>query len=114
MKRLNIFLIFLLFLSIIGNVNAANENTDHDRNLLDEKAKYYHDEYGDEGIIVKLDVSKLKHGDYIQLKNFKDEALVYSLKDSNGYVYFSDTYGSYYCKQEDFNKWYTGYALLIH
>jgi len=111
-KYLNILIISLLVLSIIGDVNAVEWDKNPDTNLLYEKYSHFK-EWDFEGIIVKLPANKLKHGDYIQLRNFKDEALVYSSKN-NEYIYFGDTYGSYYCKEEDFNKWYTGYALLTN
>lgn len=110
---LNIFLIFILSLSIIGSVNAIDWDTNPNTNLLYEKAKFFQD-LGMECIIVKLDASKLKHGDYIQLRNLKDEALYYSAKYSNGNVYFGDTYGSFNCTEKVFNELYTGYALLIN
>lgn len=113
-KYLTIFLISILSLSIIGSVNAANKDILSDRVLLDEKAKYYHSEFGAECLILKLYASKLKHGDYIQLRDFKDEVSMYLFRDTNGYVYFSNTYGTYKCKQDIFDRAYTGYALLIN
>ena len=112
-KYLNIFLLFILSLSLIGSVNAANKDTLSDRVLLDEKAKYYHSEFGDDCLILKLDASKLKHGDYIQLKGF-DHIFQYLHRDSEGYIYLSSDYGRCNIKKDDFNRVYTGYALLIN
>ena len=113
LKYLNIFIICILSLSIIGSVNAVNWDKNPDTTLLYEIAQDYQN-LGIECIIVKLDANKLKHGDYIQLRNFKDEALFYSSKDTNGVIYFGDTYGSFFCTEEVFNKIYTGYALLTN
>ena len=113
MKYLNILLLFLLFLTLIGSANAANEDINPDRYLLDDLAKYYHDTFGAEYIILKLDANKLKYGDYIQLKGF-DYLFKYLHIDNEGYLYFRSEYGICNINQDNFNRLYTGYTLLLN
>ena len=113
MKHLNIIIISLFLLNLVGSVNAANEDINPDKNLLNELGKHYHDEFGTEWIIVTLDNSKLKYGDYIQMEGF-DYVFMYLYRDTEGLIYLSSDYGRCNIKKDDFNRVYTGYALLIN